>query len=58
VDGWGWGVALFATHPDGLKDCVDEMRFEEASALYAEFGPFYTGVVGELDQVLDQVPRP
>ncbi len=58
VDDWEWGVTLFATHPDDLKDCVYTMRFDEASALYAEFGPFYTGVVGELDQVLDQVPRP
>ena len=28
------------------------MRFDEASALYAEFGPFYTGMVGPLDEVL------
>jgi chlorite dismutase len=29
------------------------MRFDEASAIYAEFGPFYTGIVGSLDEVLD-----
>jgi chlorite dismutase len=29
------------------------MRFDEASTLYGEFGPFYTGLVGDLDQVLD-----
>jgi len=28
------------------------MRFDEASARYAEFGPFYTGMVGDLDVVL------
>jgi chlorite dismutase len=28
------------------------MRFDEASARYAEFGPFYTGMVGTLDDVL------
>jgi len=28
------------------------MRFDEASAHYAEFGPFYTGMVGDLDTVL------
>ena len=39
-------------HPDDLKDCVYEMRFDEASAHYAEFGPFYTGMVGDLDTVL------
>jgi chlorite dismutase len=31
------------------------MRFDEASALFAEFGPFYTGVIGTPDEVLDQV---
>ena len=33
-------------HPDDLKEVVYTMRFDEASALYAEFGPFYTGMVG------------
>ena len=46
-----WGVTLFGVHPDDLKDCVYEMRFDEASALYAEFGPFYTGMVDVLAQV-------
>jgi chlorite dismutase len=31
------------------------MRFDEASARYAEFGPFVTGVVGTLDEVLEAV---
>jgi hydrogen peroxide-dependent heme synthase len=48
-----WGVTLFGVHPDDLKECVYEMRFDEASALYAEFGPFYTGMVAPLDQVLE-----
>ena len=52
LDDYEWGVTLFGTHPDDLKDCVYEMRFDEASALYAEFGPFYTGMVGTLDEVL------
>jgi chlorite dismutase len=29
------------------------MRFDEASARYAEFGPFYTGYVATADNVLD-----
>jgi len=33
------------------------MRFDEASARYAEFGPFYVGAVDELDVVLDAVSR-
>ncbi len=52
LDDYEWGVTLFGTHPDDLKDCVYEMRFDEASAHYAEFGPFYTGMVGTLDEVL------
>jgi len=52
LDEFEWGVTLFGVHPDDLKDCVYEMRFDEASAHYAEFGPFYTGMVGDLDTVL------
>jgi hydrogen peroxide-dependent heme synthase len=52
LDEFEWGVTLFGTHPDDLKECVYEMRFDEASAHYAEFGPFYTGMVGTLDDVL------
>ena len=52
LDEYEWGVTLFGTHPDDLKDCVYAMRFDEGSADYAEFGPFYTGMVGPLDQVL------
>jgi peroxiredoxin len=55
LDEYEWGVTLFGTHPDDLKDCVYEMRFDDASALYAEFGPFYTGMVGSLDEVLAAV---
>jgi len=52
LDDYEWGVTLFGVHPDDLKECVYEMRFDVASALYAEFGPFYTGMVGTLDEVL------
>jgi peroxiredoxin len=55
VDDYEWGVTLFGAHPDDLKECVYTMRFDEASARYAEFGPFVTGVVGTLDEVLDAV---
>jgi peroxiredoxin len=55
LDDFEWGVTLFGVHPDDLKDCVYEMRFDEASARYAEFGPFYTGMVGDLADVLHAV---
>ena len=52
LDDWEWGVTLFGRHPDDLKACVYQMRFDEASAEYAEFGPFYSGMVAELGDVL------
>jgi peroxiredoxin len=55
LDDYEWGVTLFGVHPDDLKECVYQMRFDEASALYAEFGPFWTGIVDELASVLDRV---
>jgi chlorite dismutase len=55
LDDWEWGVTLFGVRPDDLKDCVYTMRYDEASTLYGEFGPFYTGLVGDLDEVLDAV---
>jgi chlorite dismutase len=58
LDDWEWGVTLFGVHPDDLKACVYEMRFDEASARYAEFGPFFTGMVDHIGTVLDSVtPR-
>ena len=53
IDDYEWGVTLFCVHPDDLKEVVYTMRFDEASALYAEFGPFYTGMVEDLPVVLE-----
>ncbi len=55
LDDYEWGVSLFAVAPDDLKDVVYTMRFDEASAHYAEFGPFFAGIVDGLEEVLDQV---
>lgn len=52
LDDWEWGVTLFGVHIDDLKDCVYTMRYDEASTLYGEFGAFYTGIVGTVDEVL------
>jgi chlorite dismutase len=45
IDDWEWGVTLLADDAAALKDIVYEMRFDPVSADYAEFGPFYTGLV-------------
>ncbi len=52
LDDFEWGVTLFAVHPDDLKEVVYTMRFDEASAVYAEFGPFYTGLVTPVDDLV------
>ncbi|MCB1006272.1 MAG: chlorite dismutase family protein, partial [Acidimicrobiales bacterium] len=51
LDDFEWGVTLFANHPDDLKEVVYTMRFDEASALYGEFGAFYTGYVTSADDL-------
>ncbi len=51
-DDWEWGVTLWAKRPDSLKDIVYRMRFDEASAKYAEFGPFYMGYHASAEDML------
>jgi chlorite dismutase len=41
LDDWEWGVTLMAERLDDVKSIVYEMRFDEVSARYGEFGPFY-----------------
>lgn len=43
-DDWEWGVDLFADDPLVFKRLIYEMRFDEVSAVYAQFGHFYVGV--------------
>ncbi len=50
-DDWEWGVDLFAQDPLVFKKLIYEMRFDEASAKFAEFGPFYTGLQFAPDQL-------
>ncbi len=52
LEDWEWGVTLWAKNPQYLKDIVYQMRFDEASALYAEFGPFYTTYIMTARDVL------
>ena len=51
-DDWEWGVTLWARRPEFLKEIVYTMRFDEASARYAEFGPFYTGYLSTPAEIL------
>ena len=56
VDDHEWGVTLFGEHLDDLKAVVYTMRFDEASAIYGDFGRFYTGLLAhDLATVLKRV---
>lgn len=52
LDDWEWGVTLWAKEPEYLKDIVYRMRFDEASARYAEFGPFFVGYLTSAAAIL------
>ena len=58
LDDWEWGVTLLADDPAALKEIVYEMRFDEVSARYAEFGPFVTGLLLDPADALRQVGMP
>jgi chlorite dismutase len=55
LDDFEWGVTLFAVHPDDLKEVVYTMRYDEASAVYAEFGAFYVGMVTAVEELVHQI---
>lgn len=55
LDDYEWGVTLFGQHPDDLKEVVYTMRFDEASARYADFGSFWVGMVDTTGAVLDSL---
>jgi peroxiredoxin len=49
LDDMEWGVTLFAKTTSEIKAIVYEMRFDEVSAQYAEFGEFFIGLQMPLD---------
>jgi chlorite dismutase len=55
LDDFEWGVTLFAVNPDDLKEVVYTMRYDEASAVYAEFGDFYVGMVTPIEELITQI---
>jgi len=54
-DDWEWGVTLWARAPEFIKEIVYTMRFDEASARYAQFGPFYISYVMPITDALDHL---
>jgi peroxiredoxin len=55
LDDWEWGVTLFAHDIFEIKSIVYEMRFDEVSARFAEFGEFYVGLQLPLDQLFSRL---
>lgn len=43
LDDWEWAVTLFGRSPNDFKELIAEMRYDEVSAVYAEFGSFRVG---------------
>ena len=52
LDDWEWGVTLWAKNPQFLNEIVYGMRFDEASARFAEFGAFYVGYLASGEEIL------
>jgi peroxiredoxin len=55
LDDWEWGVSLFAHDPYDIKAIVYEMRFDEVTHTYGEFGPFYNGLPLPLKDIYQRV---
>ena len=55
LDEYEWGVTLLAKDTIDIKSNVYEMRFDEVSAKYAEFGDFYIGMQLPLDELFRRV---
>ena len=55
-DDWEWGVDLFADDPVIFKKLIYEMRFDEVSGVFSNFGAFYVGLrcaAGEVSTLLE-----
>jgi chlorite dismutase len=55
LDDWEWGVTLFAKDAFEIKSIVYEMRFDEVTHGYGEFGEFYTGLQMPLSEILERL---
>ena len=51
LDTHEWGVTLFAHTTSDIKSIVYEMRFDEVSSRYGEFGDFYIGLQVTADEL-------
>lgn len=52
LDDYEWGVTLFGTNLEVIKDVVYTLRYDKGSALYGEFGRFYVGYLAYVDELV------
>lgn len=55
LDDHEWGVSLFAKTTSSIKETVYEMRFDEVSVKYAEFGEFFIGIQIDFEQLFERL---
>ena len=55
LDEFEWGVTLLAKDTIDVKSIVYEMRFDEVTARYGEFGDFYIGMQLPLDVLFRRI---
>jgi hydrogen peroxide-dependent heme synthase len=55
LDEYEWGVTLLAKDTIDIKAIVYEMRFDEVTARFGEFGDFYIGMQLPLDELFRRV---
>lgn len=55
LDRWEWGVTLFADDPLYFKQILYQMRFDEVSAIYGEFGDFLVGIQMETPELFGRL---
>jgi hydrogen peroxide-dependent heme synthase len=55
LDDWECAVTLFAHDVADLKEIVYTMRYDEASARFAEFGPFVVGLRRDPEELVREL---
>ncbi len=51
LEEYEWGVTLFSHNTQDIKEIVYQMRFDEVTVKYGEFGDFYIGLQLALDEL-------
>ncbi len=52
LDDYEWGVTLFGTNLEVIKDVVYTLRYDKGSALYGDFGTFFVGYLASIDDLV------